>query len=273
VQRTRLRTSLAVAAVAASAALALTGCSSSSNSGDTVTSGKITIATGQPAYSPWVLDNKPQSGKGFEAAVSYAVAKKMGYSKSDVVWTRTTFDSAIAPGSKNWDMNIQQFSVTAKRKKAVDFSTPYYTTNQAVVTTTTSPAAKATTYAALKKETIGVASGTTSLTVVQQKLGITPKVFNSDDDAVAALKAGQIDAVVTDLPSAFYIASSTLKSGTVSAQFPAGSDGDKFAFVLPKGSALTPKVDKAVKAITKDGTLSALTKKWLSSETGAPVLK
>jgi polar amino acid transport system substrate-binding protein len=271
----RFRTSIALVATVAAAALALAGCSSSSsNAGGTVTSGKLTIATGQPAYSPWVLDNKPQSGKGFEAAVSYAVAEQMGYKKSDVVWTRSTFDSAIAPGAKDWDMNIQQFSVTAKRKKAVDFSSPYYTTNQAVVTTTSSKAAGATTYAALKKDTIGVASGTTSLSVVQKDLGVTPQVFNSEDDAVAALKSGQIDAVVTDLPSAFYVASAQLKNGVVSAQFPSGDgNGDDFAFVLPKGSSLTAKVDKALAALKKNGTLASLQSKWLASATKAPVLK
>ena len=273
---TRIRSRRTVVAVltAAAAALALAACSAGGTSAaGTVTDGKLTIATGQPAYSPWVQDDKPQSGKGFEAAVAYAVAKKMGYAKSDVVWQRTTFDSAIAPGSKDWDMNIQQFSITAKRKKAVDFSTPYYTTNQAVVTTTSYPAATATTYAELKKDKLGVATGTTSLSVVQAKLGITPQVFNSNDDAVAALKAGQIDAVVTDLPTAFYIASSELKKGTVSAQFPAGGDGDQFGIVLPKGSALTAKVDKALASLKSDGTLASLQQKWLASATKAPVLK
>jgi polar amino acid transport system substrate-binding protein len=271
VTRTR---SIAAVLTAAATALALAACSAGGTSASgTVTNGKLTIATGQPAYSPWVQDNKPESGKGFEAAVAYAVASKMGYQKSDVVWQRTTFDSAIAPGAKNWDMNIQQFSITAKRKKAVDFSTPYYTTNQAVVTTTTSPAATATTYAELKKDKVGVATGTTSLSVVQAKLGITPQVFNSNDDAVAALKAGQIDAVVTDLPTAFYIASAELKKGTVSAQFPAGGSGDQFGIVLPKGSKLTAKVDKALAALRSNGTLAALQQKWLSSATKAPVLK
>ncbi|MCU1528815.1 MAG: transporter substrate-binding protein, partial [Frondihabitans sp.] len=122
--RPRPRAALLGAAVTALAVVAaLSGCASSSTSSSgTVASGKLTIATGQPAYSPWVDDNKPQSGKGFEAAVAYAVAAKMGYKKSDVVWTRTTFDSAIAPGSKNWDLNIQQFTITSQRKKAVDFS-------------------------------------------------------------------------------------------------------------------------------------------------------
>lgn len=272
--RTR-RLSLAVA-TATVAALALAACSaggSIAGSDGTVTDGKLTIATGQPAYSPWVEDDDPQSGKGFESAVAYAVAKEMGYAKGDVVWKRSTFDSAIAPGPKDWDLNVQQFSIDAKRKKAVDMSTPYYTTTQAVVTTSGSKAAKDTTVAALKGDTIGVASGSTSISSVKDVLGVTPQVFNSNDDAVLALKSGQIDAIVTDLPTAFYMAAAQLDDGTVSAQFPEDGSGDQFGFVLPKGSALTSKVDKALEALESDGTLADLQTKWLSSETNTPVLK
>jgi polar amino acid transport system substrate-binding protein len=267
-----LRLTLAVA-TAAVAALGLSACAAGSSSDGTVTDGKLTIATGQPAYSPWIEDNKPQSGKGFESAVAYAVAKEMGYSKSDVVWKRSTFDSAIAPGPKDWDLNVQQFSIDAKRKKAVDMSTAYYTTTQAVVTTEQSKAADHTTIAALKQDAIGVATGSTSIASVKSVLGVTPQVFNSNDDAVLALKSGQIDAIVTDLPTAFYMASSQVDDGTVSAQFPADGKGDQFGFVLPKGSELTSKVDKALAALRKDGTLEDIQTKWLSSETGAPVLK
>jgi polar amino acid transport system substrate-binding protein len=268
-----LRLTLAVA-TAAVAALALSSCAAGSGNADgTVTDGKLTIATGQPAYSPWVEDNKPQSGKGFESAVAYAVAKELGYAESDVVWKRSTFDSAIAPGPKDWDLNIQQFSIDAKRKKAVDMSTAYYTTTQAVVTTTGSKAADATTVSALKGDAIGVATGSTSIQSVKDVLGITPQVFNSNDDAVLALQSGQIDAIVTDLPTAFYMASAQLDDGTVSAQFPADGKGDQFGFVLPKGSELTSKVDDALKSLEDDGTLQDLQTKWLSSETNTPVLK
>ena len=268
------RLSLAIATTAV-AALALTACSAGGSSGSdgTVTDGKLTIATGQPAYSPWVEDNKPQSGKGFESAVAYAVAKEMGYAKSDVVWKRSTFDSAVAPGPKDWDLNVQQFSISSQRKKAVDMSSPYYTTTQAVVTTKKSKAVDDTTVASLKQDTIGVAAGSTSITSVKDVLGVTPQVFNSNDDAVLALKSGQIDAIVTDLPTAFYMSGAQLDDGTVSAQFPADGKGDQFGFVLPKDSGLTSKVDNALKTLDADGTLTALQKKWLSSETNTPVLK
>jgi len=270
-----LRSTIAVATTAV-AALALAACSAGGTGGSadgTVTDGKLTIATGQPAYSPWIEDNKPESGKGFESAVAYAVAKEMGYEKSDVVWKRSTFDSAIAPGAKDWDLNVQQFSIDAKRKKAVDMSSPYYTTTQAVVTTSGSKAAGDISVAALKKDTIGVATGSTSITTVKDVLGITPQVFNSNDDAVLALKSGQIDAIVTDLPTAFTMSAAQLDDGTVSAQFPADGKGDQFGFVLPKGSALTKKVDTALGKLDDDGTLEKLQAKWLSSETNTPVLK
>jgi polar amino acid transport system substrate-binding protein len=283
----RRRSFLATAGLAA-VALALSACSGTSTpaattSGSaaasgpaalqTVTPGKLTVATGQPAYSPWVEDDKPESGKGFESAVTYAVAKQLGYAASDVVWTRTSFDSAITPGTKPWDMNIQQFSITADRKKVVDFSSPYYTTTQAVVTTKGSKADGVTTLAGLKGLKIGVATGTTSYTVVNSQVG-QPAVFNSVDDAVQALKTKQVDAVVTDLPGAYYIAGATLDDGVVTAQFAESSQGgDQFAFLLPKGSALTKPVSAAVDAITKSGELKEITDKWLSSEVNVPVLK
>lgn len=285
----RRRTVLASTGLAA-LALALSACSgtstpassgaaaaSASASGPasltTITAGKLTVATGQPAYSPWVDDDKPESGKGFESAVTYAVAKQLGYSASDVVWVRSTFDSAITPGAKPWDLNIQQFSITAARKNAVDFSSPYYTTTQAVVTTKGSKADGVTTLAGLKGLTIGVAAATTSLQVVTDKIG-APKVYNSNDDAVQALKTKQIDAIVTDLPTAFYVAGAQLDNGVVVGQIAdSTTGGDQFAFVLPKGSKLTAPVSAAVDAITTSGELKTITDKWLSSEVDAPVLQ
>lgn len=287
----RRRTLLASTGLAA-VALALSACSgtstpASSSSGaaaasasasgpaslTTITAGKLTVATGQPAYSPWVDDDKPESGKGFESAVTYAVAKQLGYSASDVVWVRSTFDSAITPGAKPWDLNIQQFSITAARKNAVDFSSPYYTTTQAVVTTKGSKADGVTTLAGLKGLTIGVAAATTSLQVVTDKIG-APKVYNSNDDAVQALKTKQIDAIVTDLPTAFYVAGAQLDDGVVVGQIAdSTTGGDQFAFVLPKGSKLTAPVSAAVDAITTSGELKTITDKWLSSEVDAPVLQ
>ena len=156
---------------------------------ETVKSGKLTIATGEPAYSPWVSDNKRESGKGFEAAVAYAVADELGFDKDDEVWIRSPFDSVISPGAKDFDFNIQQFSISDERKKAVDFSSPYYVTAPAFVSLEGNKGADAKSLADLKGVTIGAAVGTTSLTAVEEDVEPDKKVqqFNSNEDAVQAL--------------------------------------------------------------------------------------
>ena len=242
----------------------------------TYTAGKFTAATGSPAYSPWVIDDKPESGKGFESAVIYAVAEKLGYSASDVVWIRTTFDSAIAPGPKKFDVNIQQYTITDDRKKAVDFSSGYYDLQQAVVTYKGSPIEKATTVAELKGAKLGAAVGTTSLDAITNTIQPTTqaKVYNSNDDAVSALKAKQIDGLVVDLPTAFYIAFGELTNGVLVGQLANSASGtEQLGMVLQKNSPLTTCVTQAVDALKADGTLQKLQDQWLSASAGAPVLK
>jgi polar amino acid transport system substrate-binding protein len=241
----------------------------------TVTAGKLTVGTGQPAYAPWVLDDKPESGKGFEAAVAYAVAEKLGFKKADVVWVRTTFDQAIAPGPKTFDFNLQQYSITDDRKKNVDFSSPYYQTTQTVVTLAGNKAAKATSIAELQSVLLGAQTGTTSYAAITDVIKPTQKAlaFNSNDDAVAALKNGQVDALVLDLPTALYEANADLTGGKIVGQLPTATKGDEFGLVLDKGSVLTAKVSAAVDALKADGTLAALEEKWLTTSAGAPVLK
>lgn len=240
----------------------------------TVTPGKLTIATGEPAYSPWVENNDPASGKGFEAAVAYAVAGKLGFANADVVWVRSTFDAAVAPGAKDWDFNLQQFSITEERRNAVDFSSPYYTTAQAVVTLKGSPVSGATTVAELKGALLGAQTGTTSHRMLTETVAptTTPSVFNNSQDTVQALKGGQVDAIVVDLPTALYLVAAELDGGVVVGQFADTSGGDQFGLVLPKGSALTAAVTGAVDALRADGTLDSLTKTWLSETVNVPVL-
>ena len=182
-----------------------------------VTPGKITIATGEPAYYPWVIDDAPESGEGFESAVAYAVAEQLGFDADDVVWVRTAFDEAIAPGPKDFDFNLQQFSISDERKQAVDFSSPYYETTQVVVTTGSSPAADATSLADLKDLLIGAQTGTTSFNAIEESIQPTQgaQAFNTNDDAKLALENGQIDALVVDLPTAFYIAGAELTDGVI----------------------------------------------------------
>jgi polar amino acid transport system substrate-binding protein len=255
-------------------ATTLAACSSNSVSGDTVTAGKLTIGTGNPAYSPWVLNDAPESGEGFEAAVAYAVAEKLGFKKEDVVWVRTTFDEAIAPGVKNFDFNLQQYSITDERKANVDFSSPYYETAQVVVTTESSPAASATSIADLKGYLIGAATGTTSFDAIGSVINPTqaPLAFNSNDDAKAALTSGSVDAIVLDLPTALYASCCELDAGKIVGQLPTAEKGDQFGLVLDKGSKLTAAVTKAVDDLRADGTLAKLEEKWLTADAGVPVL-
>ena len=273
----------AVFAAAAAATLVLAGCSNSAESdsskteetSNTITAGKLTIATSEPAYEPWVYNDEPEEGEGFEAAVAFAVANEMGYGASDVVWVRESFDGSIAPGEKKWDLNIQQFSITEERKQAVDFSEPYYKTTQAVVAAKGTDAANAKSVKDLKSAQIGVASGTTSLDHVKREINPDkdPLVFNSVADVVAALKAGNIDAMVTDLPGAFYVRDAQLEGdGVIVGQLPdSAADGDEFAFVLPKGSKIVPEVNEALQKLRDNGTLDKLVEKWLAGK-DAPVL-
>jgi polar amino acid transport system substrate-binding protein len=239
----------------------------------TVTAGKLTIATGEPAYYPWIIDDKPETGEGFEGAVAYAVAKQLGYTNDEVVWVRTTFDGAVTPGEKNFDFNLQQFSITEERKAAVDFSSPYYTAPQAIVSYKGSKIAGKTSIAELKGAKLGAAVGTTSLDAVENQIGVKPQVFNDNAAAVTALKNGQIDGLVVDLPTAFYLSGVEVKDGLIVGQLPSTGAGDQFGLLLAKGSKVTTCVSGAVDAITADGTLAAITDKWLATDAGAPVLK
>ena len=276
------RRSLAALLVAASATIVLAACSAGTNDdagsggSDYITEGKLTIGTGEPAYYPWVLDDDPESGEGFEAAVAYAVAEELGFAADDVVWVRTTFDQAIAPGPKDFDLNLQQFSITEERAENVDFSSPYYETTQVVITVEGSPAASATSIADLQGLLVGAQTGTTSLdaieTVIQPTAGA--QVFNTNDDAKLALQNGTVDAIVVDLPTAFYLTGVELDGGKIVGQLPAtAGGGDEFGFVLAKDSPLTADVTAAVDALRADGTLDELAAEWLGGEGEAPVLE
>ena len=271
------------AAGAATLALSLAACAPAAPAPDDsassgyVTDGKITIGTGEPAYYPWVIDDAPESGEGFESAIAYAVADQLGFAKEDVVWVRTTFDEAVAPGAKDFDFNLQQFSITDERKQSVDFSSPYYETTQVVITTEASKAAGATSIADLKDLLIGAQTGTTSLDAVEQQIQPTAgaQVFNTNDDAKLALESGTVDAIVVDLPTAFYLTGVELTGGLIIGQLPQpdGKSGDEFGLVLPKDSPLTAEVTAAVDALRENGTLQEIADTWLADAASAPVLK
>ncbi|MFM2126767.1 MAG: ABC transporter substrate-binding protein [Candidatus Nanopelagicaceae bacterium] len=270
------------------AALFLSACSSSSEdaaapaegcvAGElaTVEAGVLTIATGEPAYYPWVIDDAPESGQGFEAAIAYAVAEKLGYSNDAVKWIRTTFDGAIAPGPKDFDFNLQQYSITTERAEVVDFSSPYYKANQAIVSFKGSKLDGVTDLAGIAAAgaKLGAAVSTTSLDVIESQLGLKASVFNDNAGGVTALKNKQIDGLVVDLPTAFYLSAVEIDNGIIVGQIDGSDSGDSgFGLLLAKDSPITGCVTDAVDALTSDGTIAAITEEWLANTAGAPVLK
>ena len=269
-------------------ALVITACSSSSDEGATgdsttcspeslatVEAGVLTIATGEPAYYPWVIDDAPESGEGFEAAVAYAVASELGYDQSAVKWVRTSFDAAIAPGPKTFDFNLQQYSITDERKQVVDFSSAYYKSNQAIVSFKGSKIDGVTTLQGLADAgaKLGAAVSTLSLDVIEGQLGLKAAVFNDNAAAVTALKNKQIDGLVVDLPTAFYLSAVEVPNGIIVGQIDGSDSGDQgFGLLLSKDNPITSCVSGAVDAITNSGTLQAIIDQWLTSSAGAPVL-
>jgi polar amino acid transport system substrate-binding protein len=272
-------------ALAAASALALAACAppdeeprsagTSDGALPTLTEGVLTIGTSDPGYEPWVVDNDPSNGEGFESAVAYAVAAELGFDADQVEWVPVTFDQIIAPGAKSFDFAINQVSISPERAENLDFSSSYYDTAQAVVTVEGSPVAGASSLADLKDAKIGAMVGTTSLTVAQESIEPTTdvQVFNDNDQVKQALQSGLVDAIVVDLPTALYITAAELDGGVLVGQLPAGDDPDQFGLVLDKGSALTQPVTEAVDALREDGTLADLEAEWLTDAAGAPVLK
>jgi polar amino acid transport system substrate-binding protein len=283
--------SLAVAAViAAGSALAACGSSDDTSSSSssakptasatctkdslaTRTKGQLTVATDKPAYPPYFEDDKPSNGKGFESAVAYAIADKLGFARGDVKWTVVPFNSSYAPGPKKFDFDVNQISITSARKKRVDFSSPYFTAPQAVVALNGTGAAKATSLADLQSAKLGVQVGTTSLDAVQTviKSSKDPQVFNDSNDTVRALKTKRVDAVVVDLPTAFYLTGAQIDNAKIVGQFNAPG-GDSWGALLEKGSKLTPCVSKAVDELKADGTLSKLQNESMGGDS-APQLR
>jgi polar amino acid transport system substrate-binding protein len=257
---------------AATATTAAASCTKDSLS--LVNGGQLTVGTDKPAYPPYFEGDDPTNGKGFESAVSYAIAKQLGFAPTDVKWTVVPFNSSYAPGPKKFDFDVNQVSITPARAKRVDFSTPYYTAPQAVVALNGTDAANATTLAQLKNSQLGVQIGTTSLDVADQVIEPSKrsKVFNDSNDVVAALKQKQVDAVVVDLPTAFYLTSAELDNAKIVGQFQAPG-GDTWGAVLGKDSKLTSCVDQALDKIKSSGELDRITQKWMGEAAGAPTLK
>lgn len=276
---------LTVAAGVALAALALTGCASSTPSGGDssapaedayITPGKLTFATGETAYEPYVIGDDPASGEGFEAALAYAVAEKLGFAPEDVEWVRTSFESAIAPGPKNFDINVQQYTITDERTQAVDFSSPYFEASQGVVALEGGAADGVDSIEGLKGLVLGAMAGSTSATTIEEAIApdVEPQLYNSNEDAVAALTANQIDAIVLDLPTAYVAANFYIEDSFIVGELPTAGVPDQWGLLLPKDSPLTAQVTAAVDELREDGTLAALEEEWLSIFTeGVPLLQ
>jgi polar amino acid transport system substrate-binding protein len=239
----------------------------------TKTKGTLTVATDKPAYPPYFEDDEPANGEGFESAVAYAIGKRLGYAPADIKWTVEPFNASFAPGPKEFDFDVNEISITPEREKAVDFSAPYYTANQAIVVLKSSEAANAKSLEELQGLDIGVQVGTTSLEAVEDVIEPDgkPEVFNSSNDVITALKNEQIDAVVVDLPTALYLTAAQVPSATVVGQF-AAPGGDEWGALLAKGSPLTSCVSEAIEELESSGELEALNQRWMSQAAGAPVL-
>jgi polar amino acid transport system substrate-binding protein len=240
------------------------------------TPGKLTIATDKPAFEPWFKNDDPKNGEGFESAVAYAVAGKLGFTKDEVTWTTESFDASYAPGPKKFDFDINQVSITPARQKAVTFSDGYYDVQQGVVTLNGGKYANVAGVADLKKAKIAVQVGTTALQAVQNQIqpSVQPQVFNNQIDAVNALKNKQVDALVVDLPTAFYVTAAQVKGSKIAGQLPqSGTGGEQFGLLLEKGNPLVTCLNQAVAAVKSSGELATIQNQWLTSSAGAPVLK
>jgi len=290
---------VALAAAVTAAATAAAGCDSSSNAPTTtstaaascaksqltlVKQGQLTVGTDNPAYPPWYAGgtkssfwkvNDPATGKGYESATAYAVAKQLGFSPSEVHWTYVPFTRSFAPGKKSFDFDINQISYTPARAKVVTFSKSYYDVNQAIVVLKGTKIASVHDIAGLRPFKLGAQIGTTSYDFITSTIKPTtqPAVYQQNAAAVQALKNKQIDGLVVDLPTAFYVTAAQVPNSEIAGQFPTTAGGEHFGMVFQKGNSLVRCVNTALSKLRSGGTLKQLQQKWLAKATGAPTLK
>ena len=255
---------------------------------DTFAPGQLTIGTSEPAYPPyfviedpapegsiWTL-GQPPNGQGLESATAYAVAQKLGFTTDQVEWVIADFNTVIQPGEKAFDLFIAQVSYSAERAEAVDLTDGYFDNNQAVVANAGTPITNVTTVAGLKPFKLGAQVGTTSYQYIVDQIAPDeePAVYDTNDAAITALGAGQIDGIVADLPTTFYMRDAQLDNGQIVGSLPSvpGVEVEHFSMLLDKGSPLTSCVNGAIAAIKEDGTLAAIVEDWITSQ-GAPVLQ
>ncbi|HEX6256113.1 MAG TPA: ABC transporter substrate-binding protein [Euzebyales bacterium] len=236
----------------------------------------LTVATGEPVFEPWMVEDDPSNGEGFESALVYALADQLGFAEGDVEWVRTGFDEAIAPGDKDYDFNIQQYSITEQRDEVVDFSDGYYEVEQALVAAAGSPVAAATTVEDLQSARLGAAIGTTSLDYIDQVIEpeTQAQVFDDNAAAKAAFDAGQVDGLVFDLPTAYFITAVEIPDASIVGVLPRADTGqpEELGILFEEGSELVPCVNEALAALRDDGTLEELEEEWLSQSGDIPTL-
>jgi polar amino acid transport system substrate-binding protein len=241
----------------------------------TVDSGVLTIGADNPVYPPWFIGNNPANGKGYEGAIDAAIAKQLGYTPATTKFTHITFDQAITPAPKKFDFDLDEFSITKAREKAVDFSSPYYDVNEAVIAMKGSKGAAVTNLAELKGIKLGAQIGTTNETTISDviKPSTSPGIYSTNAAAIQALKNGQIDGLVLDLPTAFYVTSAQVSGSVIVGQLPATGSPEQFGALLDKDSAMTTCVSKAIDTLRANGTLAKIQTKWLAEAGKAPVLQ
>ena len=241
---------------------------------ETLQAGTLTVATDSPAFPPYFVDDDPTNGEGFESAVAYAIAEKLGFAEADVEWVVEPFNSSYAPGPKDFDFDVNQISITPKRAEQVDFSSPYYTADQGLVVLGDSEYADATSLADFSDAVLGVQIGTTSYEAAEASIQSSeqPQVFDNSNDVVSALKQGQVDAIVVDVPTAFFLTAVQVPDAEIVGQFPAPG-GDEWGALLAKDSPLTGCVSAAVDELQSSGELDEIKKTWIDDATKAPVLE
>jgi polar amino acid transport system substrate-binding protein len=274
---TGITLSSSVLAHAATSASALAKCKTTILKQE-VTKGILTVATDNPGYTPWFVNNTPSNGKGYESAVAYAIAAELGVKKKDVKWVVEPFDSSYLAGPKSFDFDINEISYTSARAQAVTFSVSYYDVNQSIVALKTDAIVKKHSPSQLKNYLYGDQIGTTGLAYIYNHIKPTkaPRVYSTLDQAVLALQTGQIDAIVIDTPTGQYMASSQITKGkklvaTQVGQFP--STGEHYGLLFTKGDPLVGCVNEAIEALKANGTLAALQQKWLGIYTSVPTIK
>ena len=240
--------------------------------------GQLTVATGETVFPPWMgagdddFDD-PTTGTGYEGALVFALAEELGLADS-VEFVRTGFDEVIAPGEKDWDFNIQQYSITEARDEVVDFSDGYYDVEQAIIGAADSPAAGATSVADLKDVRLGAAIGTTSLDYAEEVIAPNSDVQVYDDNAAAkaAFDAGQVDAIVFDLPTAYFVTAVEITDASIIGVLPRGDETEELGMLFEEGSPLVPCVNAALATLEENGTIAALEDEWLNQGGDIPTL-